>query len=53
MKLSFHSKLDWSFQVVSIAKNASWKIETLMFYKFLSSEVALYLYKSFMQSRMN
>ena len=41
--LTFSSKLDWGSCIVSIAKAASKKIGAL---KFLSPEVALYLYKS-------
>ena len=45
--LSFSSKLDWGYYIVSIAKTASKKIGALIrFMKFLSSEVALYLCKS-------
>ena len=45
--LTFSSKLDWGFYIVSIAKTASKKIEALICsMKFLSAEVALYLYKS-------
>ena len=45
--LTFSSKLDWGSYVVSIAKTASKKIEALIrSMKFLSPEVALYLYKS-------
>ena len=45
--LTFSSKLDWSFYIVSIAKTASKKVEALIrSMKFLSPEVALYLYKS-------
>ena len=46
--LTFHSKLDWgSSYLVSIAKTASKKIVALIHsMKFLSPEVALYLYKS-------
>ena len=40
--LTFSSKLDWGSYIVCIAKNAS-KIRSM---KFLSPEVALYLYKS-------
>ena len=40
-------KLDWSSYIVSIAKIASGKIGALIHaMKFLSSEVALYRYKS-------
>ena len=45
--LTFSSKLDWGSYIVSIAKTASKKIGALIRYmKFLSPEVALYLYKS-------
>ena len=45
--LTFSFKLDWGSYIVSIAKTASKKIGALIrFMKFLSSEVALYLYKS-------
>ena len=45
--LTFSSKLDWSFYIISIAKTASKKIGALIrSMKFLSPEVALYLYKS-------
>ena len=45
--LTFSSKLDWSSYIISIAKTASKKIGALIHsMKFLSPEVALYLYKS-------
>ena len=45
--LTFSSKLDWGSYIISIAKTASKKIEALIrSRKFLSYEVALYLYKS-------
>ena len=45
--LTFSSKLDWGSCIISIAKTASKKIGALIhFMKFLSPEVALYLYKS-------
>ena len=48
--LTFSSKLDWGSYIVSIAKSAYMKIGALIrFMKFLSLEVALYLYKSTMQ----
>ena len=51
--LTFSSKLDWGSYIISIAKSASTKIETLIrSIKFLSSEVALYLYKSTTQPCM-
>ena len=44
--LTFSSKLDWGSYIVSIAKTASKKIGALIrSMKFLSREVALYLYK--------
>ena len=45
--LTFSSKLDWGSYIVSIAKTASKKIGALICsMKFVSLEVALYLYKS-------
>ena len=45
--LTVSSKLDWSSYIISIAKTATKKIEVLICsMKFLSPEVALYLYKS-------
>ena len=45
--LTFFSKLDWDSNIISIAKTASKKIGDLIrSMKFLSSEVALYRYKS-------
>ena len=45
--LTFSPKLDWGSYIVSIAKTASKKIGALIRpMKFLSPEVALYLYKS-------
>ena len=45
--LNFSSKLDWGSYIISTAKTASKKIEDLIrSMKFLSPEVALYLYKS-------
>ena len=45
--LTFSSKLDWDSYIISIAKTASKKIGVLIHsMKFLSPEVALYLYKS-------
>ena len=47
LRLSFSSKLDWGHYIISIAKTDSRKIGALIRYmKFLSSDVALYLYKS-------
>ena len=44
LRLTFSSKLDWGFYMISIAKTASKKIGALIrFVKFLSPEVALYL----------
>ena len=51
--LTFSSKLDWGSYIVSIAKTASKKIGALIRpMKFLSPEVALYLYKSPIRSCM-
>ena len=45
--LTFSSKLDWGSYIVSVAKAASKKLGALIrSMKFLSPEVALYLYKS-------
>ena len=45
--LTFFSKLDWGSYIISIAKTASKKIGALICsVRFLSPEVALYLYKS-------
>ena len=45
--LTFSSKLDWGSYIISIAKTASKKIGALIrSMKFLSREVALYLYKT-------
>ena len=45
--LTFSSKLDWGFYIISIAKTASKKIGAFTHsMKFLSSEVTLYLYTS-------
>ena len=45
--LTFSCKSDWGSYIISIAKSASKKIGTLIrSMKFLSGEVALYLYKS-------
>ena len=44
--LTFSSKLDWDSCIISIAKSAAKKIGTLIrFMKFLSPEVALYLFE--------
>ena len=51
--LTFSSKLDWGSYIISIAKTASKKIVALICsMKFLSPEVALYLYKSTIRSCM-
>ena len=48
--LTFSSKLDWDSYIISITKTASKQIGTLIrSMKFLSAEVALYLYKSTIQ----
>ena len=53
LELTFSSKLDWGSYIVSIAKTASKKIGALIrSMKFLSPEVALYLYKSTLWSCM-
>ena len=45
--LTFSSKLDWGSYIISIAKTASKKVGALICsMKFLSPEVALFLYKS-------
>ena len=45
--LTFSSKLDWGSYIISMARTVSKKIGVLIrSMKFLSSEVALYLYKS-------
>ena len=47
LELTFSSKLDWGSYIISIAKTVSKKIGALIHsMKFLSPEVALYLYKS-------
>ena len=47
LRWTFSSKLDWGSYIISIAKTASTKIGALIrSMKFLSHEVALYLYKS-------
>ena len=51
--LTFSSKLDWGSYIISIAKTASKKTGALIHSaKFLSPEVALYLYKSNIHSCM-
>ena len=48
--LTFSFKLDWGSYIISIAKTASKRVGPLIHsMKFLSLEVALYLYKSTMQ----
>ena len=45
--LTFSSRLDWGSYIISVAKTASKKVGALIrSMKFLSPEVALYLYKS-------
>ena len=47
LELTFSSKLNWGSYIISVAKTASKKIGVLIrCMKFLSPEVALYLYKS-------
>ena len=51
--LTFSSKFDWQSSIISIAKTAFKKIGALICsMKFLSPEVALYLYKSTIQTCM-
>ena len=51
--LTFSSKLDWGFYIISITKTASKKIGALIrSMKFLSPEVALHLYKSIIRPCM-
>ena len=51
--LIFSSKLDWGSYIISITKSASKKIGALIrSMKFLSPDVALYLYKSTIRSCM-
>ena len=46
LELTFSSKLDWCFYIISIAKTASKKIGAFICsMKFLSAEVTLYLYR--------
>ena len=53
MGLIFSSKLDWCSYIISIAKTASKEIGALICsMKFLSPEVALYLYKSTLRQCM-
>ena len=50
--LTFSSRLNWGSYIIYIAKTASNKIGALIRYmKFLSPDVALYLYKSTKRSR--
>ena len=47
LELTFSFKLDWESYIISTAETVSRKIGALIhFMKFLSPEVALYLYKS-------
>ena len=46
LKLTFSSELDWGSYIISIANSGLKKIVLIRFMKFLSPEVALYLYKS-------
>ena len=49
--LSFSSKLDWVSYIISIAKTTFKKVGALIrSMKFLSAEVALYLYNSTIRS---
>ena len=51
--LTFSSKLDWGSYIISVTKTGSKKIGVLIrSMKFLSPEVALYLYKSTLRSCM-
>ena len=51
--LTFSSKFDWGSYIFSLAKTACTKIGALIcFIKFLTPEVALYLYKSTIQPCM-
>ena len=53
LRLSFSSKLDWAFYIISAAKTVFKKIGALIrSMKFLSPEVAPYLHKSTIQSCM-
>ena len=50
LELTFSSKLDWGSYIISITKNSSKKIRTLIYsMKFLSPEAALCLCKSTIQ----
>ena len=47
LRLTVSSKLDWDSYIISITKTGSKKVgATISSMKFLSPEVALYLYKS-------
>ena len=47
LDLTFSSKLDWGFYIISLAKTTSKKMgASIRSMKFLSPEVALHLYKS-------
>ena len=51
--LTFSSKLNWWSYIIPFTKSASIKVGALIFsLKFLSPEVALYLYKSTILRRM-
>ena len=51
---TFSSNLDWGSYIICVVKTASKKIGALIhFMKFLSPEVALYLYKSTIQHVWN
>ena len=51
--MTFSSKLDWGFYIIFIAKTASKEIGALIrSIKFLSPEVAMYLYKCTMRPCM-
>ena len=53
LELTFCSKLDWGSYIISIAKTPSKKIGALIHsMKFLSPDVALYLYEFTIQSCM-
>ena len=53
LRLTFSSKLDWGYYIISIAKTASKKIGALIrSMKFLSPKAALYLYISTIRSCM-
>ena len=53
LRVTFSFRLDWDSYIISIAKTASKKIGALIrSMKFLSPEVALYLYKSTIQPCM-